>query len=451
MRLITPQRNKGVWALVRFVPKAFKHVDPRKTVRINTGIRVADDPAGIRAHEAVNALNAQLEQYWRGLDTGQPTMPVDATSARRFVERMRQHYQPTPPIDLGPNPIAEIARQVALLMQTQGREAERPTPSMSSKPKPAASAKRDGPSSSTKIALSGMLDEYEVEQQTHLAQFSPDQLRRWRHGKQRAVDNLISVIGRDLYLEDITREDALDFRQWWQDRVVGEGIQVATANKDLGQLNRMLKTLNRSRRLGLEPVFGELRIEGERCGQRSPYAIDFVQDRILADGALDGLNAEARRVVYVCAESGLRPVEVVNLSKRSIRLDCDIPHVLVLPEARVLKTDHSERHIPLTGVALAAMRAQPEGFPTYFDKSAALSATVNKFLKSRKLRPTERHSLYSLRHTFEDRLTAVEPPEKIQAFLMGHRYDRPKYGSPPSLEQLRGWLDKIAFKAPASI
>jgi hypothetical protein len=97
------------------------------------------------------------------------------------------------------------------------------------------------------------------------------------------------------------------------------------------------------------------------------------------------------------------------------------------------------------------MRAQPQGFPAYFDKSAALSATVNKFLKSRKLRPTDRHSLYSLRHTFEDRLTAVEPPEKIQAFLMGHRYDRPKYGSPPSLEQLRGWLDKIAFKAPASI
>jgi hypothetical protein len=34
---------------------------------------------------------------------------------------------------------------------------------------------------------------------------------------------------------------------------------------------------------------------------------------------------------------------------------------------------------------------------------------------------------------------------------MGHRYDRPKYGSPPSLEQLKGWLDKIALRPPASI
>jgi integrase len=449
MRPITPQNNKGIWALIRFVPKHCKAVDPRKVVKINTGIRVADDPAGIRAYEAVQALNGQLEAYWRGLAGGRPTMPVSATNARQYLERMREHHLPAPAIAFA-NPIAELARQVALLMQAQGGDAEAPKPTPTPQPVRAA-AKRSGPASSTKIALSGMLKEYEVEQRTHLAQFSPDQLRRWRHGKQRAIDNLISVIGQDVYIGDITRDDALDFRQWWQDRVVGEGIQVATANKDLGHLNRMLKTLDRSRRLGLEPVFAELRIEGERYGQRSPYAIDFVQDRILADGALDDLNPEARRVVYVCAESGLRPVEVVNLNERSIRLDCDIPHVLVVPEGRVLKTDHSERHIPLVGVALAAMRAQPQGFPAYFDKSAALSATVNKFLKSRKLRPTDRHSLYSLRHTFEDRLTAAEPPEKIQAFLMGHRYDRPKYGSPPSLEQLKGWLDKIALRPPASI
>lgn len=45
---IKPQNNKGVWALIWFVPKACKAVDPRKVVKINTGIRVADDPAAIR-------------------------------------------------------------------------------------------------------------------------------------------------------------------------------------------------------------------------------------------------------------------------------------------------------------------------------------------------------------------------------------------------------------------
>ncbi|WP_334150356.1 integrase [Hyphomicrobium sp.] len=308
-----------------------------------------------------------------------------------------------------------------------------------------------GNAAPTRIALSTLLKEYEVERRTHLAKFSPDQLRRWRNGKKRAIANFKAVLGRNAYLEDLTRTDALDFREWWQDRVIGEGVQVATANKDIGNLNRMIRTLNRARRLGLEPIFAELRIEGEKYGSRAPYTVEFIQTKILADGALDGLNPEARRVIYVCAEIGLRPVEVVNLTKGAIRLDCDVPHVVVQAEGRVLKTDHSERHIPLVGVALEAMKMQPEGFPTYFDGSPALSATVNKFLSAHDLRPTDRHSLYSLRHTFEDRLTAVEAPEKILCYAMGHKYSRPKYGSPPSLEQLKGWLDKIAFRAPTSI
>ena len=49
----------------------------------------------------------------------------------------------------------------------------------------------------------------------------------------------------------------------------------------------------------------------------------------------------------------------------------------ILPEGRWLKTDDSEREIPLVGVALAAMRLRPEGFPQYRDKSSTLSATLN--------------------------------------------------------------------------
>ena len=108
MRPIKPQNNKGIWALIGFVPKAYKAVDPRTVVKINTGIRVADDRAGIRAHEAVNALNGQLEQYWRGIATGQPVMPVDATTTRQFVEQMRAHYNPSPLAGLGPNPSPKL-------------------------------------------------------------------------------------------------------------------------------------------------------------------------------------------------------------------------------------------------------------------------------------------------------------------------------------------------------
>ena len=80
-----------------------------------------------------------------------------------------------------------------------------------------------------------------------------------------------------------------------------------------------------------------------------------------------------------------------------------------------------------------------------------LSALVNKALTTRGLRPEKGQSLYSLRHTFEDRLTAVDAPDKIIACLMGHKWSRPRYGVGPSLEHKRDWLDRIAFRSPSSV
>lgn len=99
----------------------------------------------------------------------------------------------------------------------------------------------------------------------------------------------------------------------------------------------------------------------------------------------------------------------------------------------------------------SAMKLQPEGFPRYRDKAASLSALVNKAMTARGMRPTPDHSLYSLRHTFEDRLTAIDPPDKIIAVLMGHKHSRPKYGAGPTLEHLKSWLDRIVFRPPSSM
>jgi hypothetical protein len=62
------------------------------------------------------------------------------------------------------------------------------------------------------------------------------------------------------------------------------------------------------------------------------------------------------------------------------------------------------------------------------------------------LRPEPGLTLYSLRHTFEDRLTAIEAPEKVVAMLMGYKWHRPRYGLGPSLGQKREWLNCIAFR-----
>ena len=91
------------------------------------------------------------------------------------------------------------------------------------------------------------------------------------------------------------------------------------------------------------------------------------------------------------------------------------------------------------------MQRHPDGFSRYLGKASSLGQIVNKFLGHHKLRPTRDHCVYSFRHGFQDRLTAAEAPDRIQADLMGHRYIRERYGKGPSLEQKHKWLSRIGF------
>jgi hypothetical protein len=125
---------------------------------------------------------------------------------------------------------------------------------------------------------------------------------------------------------------------------------------------------NESKQQNLPPIFDRVRIRGGKDNQRVAFAPAFVQEQILADGMFDDLNPEARRVIYVIVETGLRLSEAVNLSRETIRLKAAVPHLSVAPEGRHIKTDESRREIPLVGVALMAMRVQPDGFPRYRDR-----------------------------------------------------------------------------------
>lgn len=113
-----------------------------------------------------------------------------------------------------------------------------------------------------------------------------------------------------------------------------------------------------------------------------------------------------------------------------------------LLEARLLKTEHSERDISL---ALEAMRRHSQGFPRYFDKGSSLSATLMRHFDKHNLLPTAKHKIYSFRHRFKDRLKAVEAPQELIDEMMGHRIDKPKYGDGYGLTLKLKYLRAIAF------
>lgn len=55
------------------------------------------------------------------------------------------------------------------------------------------------------------------------------------------------------------------------------------------------------------------------------------------------------------------------------------------------------------------------------------------------------HSMYGLRHSFEDRLLAAGVDERIRAGLMGHKLQRERYGAGAPLETTTAILRVVAF------
>jgi integrase len=432
MRPVEPIKRNGFWYLIRRVPRRYEAFDTRGIVKVSTRIRIADDPRAMLAARAVSQLNRDLEEEWRAKASGEkPKARQRYDNAVLDARGLGFPYMTTPELAL--RPIEELVRRVEKLIERRsGDVPEEVTALLGGEDRP-------------EIRISDLLTEYEEIMAATLSKMSPDQQRKWKNVRKRAIANLERA-GIAKPVTALTREDGLRFRKWWIGRIMNDGLEIKSANKELGIVNRMLTRVAEAKELPVQPAFSKLRIEGGVDKQREPYEVDFIQGRILASGMFDDLNEEARRVIYIMIETGLRPSEIVNLTPKRIKLSHPVPHVVIEAEGRVLKSEPSERKIPLVGVSLAAMRLQPQGFPRYFDKADNASNLINKALDARRLRPHEKHSLYSIRHAFEDRLTALKiMPDKIQAYLMGHTYPRPKYGGPPKLDHLAEWLNKIAF------
>jgi integrase len=236
----------------------------------------------------------------------------------------------------------------------------------------------------------------------------------------------------------------MDFRTWWWEKIETEDLTPNSGNKDFTHISSTIRLLNQTKRLGLTLTLTGLNFsEGEKR-TRLPFSEGWLRNTLTAPGALDGLNLEARCILLGMVNTGYRPSEAQSLGPDQIKLDCDYPHISIEPNGRTLKTQSSRRVIPLVGVSLEAFMACPKGFPRYALK-AGLSATVNKFLRENGLAETPAHTLYGLRHSFEDRLLDRDVDERIRADLMGHAISRERYGKGASPEKLAAIIQSIAI------
>jgi len=276
---------------------------------------------------------------------------------------------------------------------------------------------------------------------------SDHQFSKWRNPRAKAVSNFLEIIG-DKDVREITRDDTLDFRKTWHGRLISEGLTANTANKQFSFIKQILSYVCDDKRMeiDLSGLFDRLRFAEEKR-RGVPFNTQFITDTLLDLDNLSGLNKECTLFLYAMADTGARNSELVGLRKKDIRLDADIPFIDIRPhKGRTLKTAQSERKIPLVGASLYAFKQLPDGFDQYYCKADLLSSTTNKFLKENDLLPSPKHSVYSLRHSFDDRLVNAEVPEKTIAALMGHKYKgRTIYGKGADLELKHTYMNKIAL------
>lgn len=436
-----PHKVNGFWYLVRRVPIEFAELDKRVLARVSTGIRISDDPRGISAAKVVQQLDEDLHNYWCDLRAGRDPRAVKSSEwARETSRRYGFEYLEGPDLR---QQLGELIRRVDVLTQ-KGPEERRNLG-------PALLGEVPIPKSGTK--LEDLLKRYEEIVAASLLKKSPGQLKRWRTTRGTALKTFIGVIGKGKLVRELTHDDAFALRDHWNARVLAGEVQIDSANKQIGYVAAMFREVNDYERLKMEDIFHRKIIRGGQKKHGVPFDVEHVQNVLLAPGAMDKLNPEARAIFYIVAETGLRPIEVCGLTEHCIHLDGEVPFIEVTeddPEfTRQLKNGNSVRDVPLVGVALEAMRAFPKGFPTYRDKADALSAAVNKHLRENKLLQKPKQSFYSLRHTFKDRLRDARIEDEMKDMLMGHATGKESYGRGYLLKAKQEVLLRIAFKAPA--
>ncbi|GHA55401.1 integrase [Amylibacter ulvae] len=293
------------------------------------------------------------------------------------------------------------------------------------------------------INISAALDEYwELAKDKEVGK-SPDQVRRMKNPRIKAINNFISVIG-DKPIAEITRDDMLDFRDWWMNKIAKRNMSANSANKDFTYLASTLQTINKMKRLNLDLQTSDMRLSEGKKKQRPAFDNDWIKRVLVAPDTMENLNSQARDITLTLVNTGARPSEIVGLLPEHIHLNAPVPYIEILPEGKTLKSDASERELPLVGVSLEAMKRNPAGFPRYRGKRT-YSATINKYLRDNGHMPSAAHTIYGLRHTFQDNIQALGISDRFDRDLMGHSLRRERYGKGATLEMKQEILHQIAF------
>lgn len=421
------ERN-GNFYFNRRIPETYRSRDPRGLIRY--ALKTRDRKIALR--KAI-AQNEQLEAYWATLaETGQQHSPEHYSALVKRAALLGFSYLPNQKI--AELPLRQIIDRLLNVEKENFSEAH--TEAVL------------GKLSTPIIKLDKALNLFFQITRDKTLNKSANQIRKWENPRKKAISNFIKCVGNKA-LHDLTRADAIKFRDWWMERIKNENLVSSSANKDIIYVKLIVTTIAEEHKINLDTahIFKNLLLKDDVNEIRLPFETSFILSTLTNSEKLKGLNKQARWVLHAFAETGAGLNELTGLLPEDIVLDAEIPHIHIRPrKGRTLKTKYRKRMLPLVGFALDAFRACPNGFTEYHDRPDSLSGLLGKYLKEHNLIPSEHHTIYSLRHSFQDRLLAVNTPDRIQADLMGHKFSRPRYGEGATLAHKLEWMKKVQLK-----
>jgi len=282
--------------------------------------------------------------------------------------------------------------------------------------------------------------------ETYLDLKGRDRSPSFESSVRRSVKYLIAELG-DKPINSYSRKNALELR----DAFMRRQLSVASIKRNLNNINALTglvcKELGHPAPVAFRGLFFK-----ETYKQAQRLSVPDRQLHLL-QARCRKVDDEARWLLALVSDTGMRLSEAIGLSRDDIRLNEDVPHILIQPHPwRRLKTIGSKRKVPLIGSALwAAQRIMTSNdstfaFPSFCNgqvlKSNSASAMLNKWLK---LKIGEQYVIHSLRHSLRDRLRAVDCPSEVADALGGWSAKTvgQSYGTGHNLQSLYRWMRLI--------
>jgi integrase len=231
-------------------------------------------------------------------------------------------------------------------------------------------------------------------------------------GAKRNIKYVIDLLG-DRPLDNYSSSDAASFR----DYLLKKKLTVSSVKRNFSTIKSIINLAIQEHGLDINNPFSKTYmpdLDDKQIRESIPIeAIKHIQS--LCRECDDDL----RWLIALLSDTGMRLGEGVGLLKSDINLDCETPHIKLVPHVwRTLKTRSSNRVVPLVNESLWACKRILEhnddslfAFPRYTSvdgcNANSASAALNKWMKEKL---SEHYVVHGVRHSFRDRLRAVECP-----------------------------------------